>query len=614
MTFVTRLKALLGFVEVRRSADVLVEQIFMSLRLHPVSMLSQVIGVVGILVYFWQMLNRPLLVVWAIFVAVSLYLWADFRRKFQHDTQRSSNIRDWLHRWMVLTTVTGVVWGFAGGAFMLRTQAIDQMVLVAVLVAIVFGSWPAFSCWLPSLTLFTLSALTPMVLAVSAEYEVGSAAIALILIVVTSFVLYSGRKLNELVVLAVTREAQNARLVTRLKAEKMMADNARRATAQASERRAKFFAGANHDLRQPLQAMGIYLQILRLQATDANRDIIGHLETSAKNISTLVEQVLEVSRIETGHVQPKSERIRVDTLFETLKNEFEAVAAEKGLVFRTRGVEAEIETDPMLVSRILRNLITNAIRYSNKPGGQVVLAARVLSQGRLTIGVYDEGPGIAADERQRIFDSFYRGQSGKTGESGFGLGLSIVKGLADRLSIPVTVGSRVGRGSVFRLHFVAKSFGQVRRMQEPVVASVQSFALSGTVALLEDSDVVRRAVAAMLRSWGAEVIESAEPSAAFIEKIIRIGNQGELTAFLSDYNLGEDRPTGLETIFVLRNGVNESIPCVLLTAVSYDEIRAAYRQLCLNPDNVTQRLPVILQKPATPEALAGALRQAMQEL
>ncbi|MBO5658743.1 MAG: hybrid sensor histidine kinase/response regulator [Duodenibacillus sp.] len=613
MTFVTRLKALLGIVEVRRSADVLVEQIFMSLRLHPVSMLSQVIGVVGILVYFWQILNRPLLVIWAIIVGVSLYLWADFRRKFQHDGQRSANIRDWLHRWMVLTSVTGVVWGFAGGAFMLRTEAIDQMVLVAVVVAIVFASWPAFSCWLPSLTLFTLSALTPMVLAVSAAYGVGSAAIALILIVVTSFVLYSGRKLNDLVVLAVTRDAQNARLVTRLKAEKIMAENARRATAQASERRAKFFAGANHDLRQPLQAMGIYLQILRMQATDANREVIGQLDAAAKNISTLVEQVLEVSRIETGHVQPKNERISIASLFETLKNEFRTVAAEKGLVFRTVAVDAEIETDPMLVSRILRNLITNAIHYSDKPGGQIVLAARALSQGRLTIGVYDEGPGIALEERQRIFESFYRGRSGQRGESGFGLGLSIVKGLADRLSIPVSVGSRLGRGSVFRLHFIAKSFGSERRVNEAMSVPVEPLAIEGTVAVLDDSDVVRQAVASILRSWGATVIESAEPSAAFIDRTISAYNEGALVAFISDYNLGEDTPTGLETIFFLRNGVAESIPCVLLTAVSQDEIRAAYRQLCLNPDNITQRMPVILQKPATPDALAAALRQATQK-
>ena len=205
--------------------------------------------------------------------------------------------------------------------------------------------------------------------------------------------------------------------------------------------------------------MGIYLQTCEMQATPETKEVITQLDAAAKNISTLVEQLLEVSRIETGHLEVKMENVRVESLLADLKAEFEPVALAKGLQFSTKTVDAVIKTDPTIVARILRNLITNAIRYTSRPGGKIVVGARQLSGDRLTIGVYDEGPGIDRGELGRIFDAFYRGSVGKSSATGFGLGLSIVRGLANRLSIPITVGSRHGKGSVFRLEFSLSSAG-----------------------------------------------------------------------------------------------------------------------------------------------------------
>ena len=379
-----RVRAFFFASGLKSTSRVLVEQINTSLRLQPVSIACQAIGAAALVARFWDEVNRPLLILWALAVLAAIGTWGLFHRRFISDAERGAHIREWLQRWMMHTLAIGVVWGFAGAAFLMTQEVIDIVILVAVVVTVVFASWPVFSCWMPSLTLLVICALAPMMLTLAAAFDLGRLAIGAVLLVVVAFVLYCGRRLNEIVVLAVTREVQNERLVARLKSEKALAESERRATALASERRAKVFAGANHDLRQPLQAMGIYLQILQMQADDRTREVVEQLDATARSISTLVEQLLEVSRIEAGNLEVKMECVRIEDLMRDLAGEFEPVAAVKGLKFSTRPLPVSVKTDPMLVGRILRNLITNAIRYTNRPGARIVLAARRLSGGRVT--------------------------------------------------------------------------------------------------------------------------------------------------------------------------------------------------------------------------------------
>lgn len=596
----------------RPTARILSEQIHVSLRLLPVSLAGQIIGALGIAARFWPLVNHVMLVSWLVALTITVWLWARLRRRFLADTRREAHIREWLRQWMIQSVATGIVWGFAGVAFLITQDTMDIVVLVSVMVAVVFASWPAYSCWIPSLFAVMLLSLGPLTLGLTSALEIGQTALTVIVIVLICFVLYSGRRLSEVVVMAVTRDAQNERLVARLKSEKSRAESERRAVAAASERRAKFFAGANHDLRQPLQAMGIYLQILQMQSTPETKDVIAQLGATAQNISTLVEQLLEVSRIETGHLDVKMENVSVAELFAELAAEFAPVAASKGFFFLTRPLPLTVHTDPLFVKRILTNLITNAIRYSRKPGSKIVLAARRLRNGRITIGVYDQGPGISEEDRHRIFEAFYRGEAGKHSETGYGLGLSIVSGLAKRLGIPITVGSRLGRGSVFRLEFTSVKNAVADHAADglPLTTDLD---MRGVVGILEDNDIVRNAVSAIIHSWGATVVSSREPSQEFISRMVTEAQDGNLAALLSDYNLGEGVMTGLEAIFAVRIGAARNFPCVLLTAVSEDVIARAYRTLVLNPDNEGQAMPVILQKPAGAEALASALRRAVAE-
>lgn len=143
-------------------------------------------------------------------------------------------------RWTVLATCAGIIWGVAGAAFLVPVSGILQVVTVAVIVAVTFASWPVYSCWMPSLTFFTLLSLAPMTISVAVQYGVSQTIMALVLLVVTVFILYSGRRLNEMILSSILMDDENRRLVERLKREVSRTEAARRATQAESERRARF--------------------------------------------------------------------------------------------------------------------------------------------------------------------------------------------------------------------------------------------------------------------------------------------------------------------------------------------------------------------------------------
>lgn len=599
------------------TARTLVKLIHSMLRLHPVAMAAQFFGMTTLLALFWEGgIERWFLITWAVMGMTVLHLSLLFARNFWRDRERVARVRIWIRRWTWLAFCSGLVWGIAGAVFPFPTTGVAQVTTVAVVVAVTFASWPIYACWMPSLTAFTLLSLAPLTVAVAVQYSVSRTVISLIIIAVTVFILYCGRRLSEMVVSSILTDAQNQRLVARLKTEIHRAQSARRAAEAESARRAKFFAAANHDLRQPLQAMGIYLDILQRRATPQTQPVVAQLSAVSGTISTLVEQVLEVTRMEFGRIETHVEDVDVEGVLEQLEEEFAPIAAKAGLGFRTacRCAEgASIRTDRQLLLRGLRNFLTNAVRYTVE--GEIVLGARPIG-GRIEFGVYDSGPGMTAEERERIFGTFYRGKAGMNRPgSGFGLGLSIVKGLANQLDWTISVGSRPGRGSVFRIGVAVGGPAPVvlsaKCAPRGALADVKAF-----VALLEDNGAVRSALSAMIESWGADVAVAAAPDEEALEAFrmhAQKAAQSRMPFILvTDYNFGEDEPTGLEAAARLERLLMHAVPTVLVTAVATDLIEADLAELRQTGADLPQRLPRLLQKPVSAETLNAALLEAVE--
>lgn len=599
----------------RLTARTLSKLLLTSLKLYPVALTAQMGGIACLFgINYHSSGANAFLWSWTAAGIVNLYLSLSFVRGFWKDTAKAERVRTWVRRWFALAVYSGIVWGVAAGAFTSLAQGLWQIVTVAAIVAVTFASWPVYSCWLPSLTAFTLLSLTPLTIAIAAQYSISQTVMSLVLFSCTLFILYSGRRLNEMIVSSILTDEENVRLVQRLKIEVARSERARRATQAESERRSRFFAAANHDLRQPLQALGIFLEILRKKAAPDTKMLIEQLCTTSKSISTLVEQVLEVTRMEFGRVEVHPEEIDVAQMLEEIEAEFRPIAEEKGLKFRVTSIPVSVKTDRLMLMRALKNLISNAVRYTTRPGAEIVIGARRFGRDKVRIGVYDAGPGMTNEEKSKIFETFYRGEGGKAQPgTGFGLGLSIVKGLCSQLGIDVSVGTRLGRGSVFRLSLPISEAEQIRLTEKRSTGRRSYARINEAVALLEDNFYVREAVASLLSEWTDEVLTSSSPSNGFIERILEAESKSRGVILVTDYNLGDGEPTGLEFCGMLEKARGGPASAVIVTAVARDLIESEWRKL-KEEGRAPEALPLILQKPVDNEQLNRALKQIDKEL
>lgn len=217
----------------------------------------------------------------------------------------------------------------------------------------------------------------------------------------------------------------------------------------ANSAKSRFFAAASHDLRQPFQAMRLFFDTLAQSASVPQRKVIERLGEAMAGAESLLDELLDMARLEGGSLEPNLEQVDVGQIVAAIKAELEPVAVGKGITLRARWAEAWVRTDPAMLRRVLVNLVANAIRYTDQGGVLICLRRRA---GKLFIEVWDTGIGIAKEETEYIFEEFYQvGNAARARKQGLGLGLAIVKRLSDKLGLEVSLASKFGRGSVFRV-------------------------------------------------------------------------------------------------------------------------------------------------------------------
>lgn len=235
----------------------------------------------------------------------------------------------------------------------------------------------------------------------------------------------------------------------------------REARAQAVMAQGRLLTAAHHDLRQPLQSLGIFIELMRGEADRPAqvRSLAGRMEAAYGSLTDFLDGLLELSRAADGQHEPKFVRLRVNDVLAPLVAEYRRLAAAVGLELRYVPCSAWIESDPRLLERILRNLLANAVRYTQR--GRILVGCRRCGS-RLAIEVCDTGPGIAERDQERMFDTFIQGAEAQNSRTGFGLGLAIVKQLALRMGHEICLRSVEGRGSCFRV-LVPRAAGAAER-------------------------------------------------------------------------------------------------------------------------------------------------------
>lgn len=256
------------------------------------------------------------------------------------------------------------------------------------------------------------------------------------------------RQFSEILRMAEAIERANATLEQQVRERTAELHAAKTAAEQAHRAKSRFLAHASHDLQQPLQAIGMFTGILERQPQSGKATaLLTDLKAAQRSMRDLLNAILDISKLESGVVTPKPADLPLSPLLDQLEAEFAGQAEAKGLRLRAIPTNAVVRSDPALLERILRNLIANAIRYTETGG--VLVGCRTRGD-TLWIEVYDTGRGIAEPDRRRIFEEFVQlDRPDRDRSEGIGLGLAIVERLARLLGHPVTVRSAEGRGTVF---------------------------------------------------------------------------------------------------------------------------------------------------------------------
>lgn len=370
--------------------------------------------------------------------------------------------------------------------------------------------------------------------------------------------------------------------------------DARDAAQAANRSKDKYLAAASHDLLQPLNAARLLIATLReRQLPGAEHVLVERTHQALEGAEDLLTDLLDISRLDQAAVKPDLAPYRLDELLGPLVSEFQSVAGAAGLELRVRFGDEAVLTDLRLISRILRNLLSNACRYTAQGG--ILLAARRRG-GRLSIEVWDTGRGIAADCLESIFLEFNQLDVGRAADrKGVGLGLAIVERIAHILGYRVQVRSRPGRGSVFSIEVPLSSEKPLPVSQVPVQA-VAGNPLPGRRLLVIDNELsILQSMAALLGQWGCEVLTATDEAGALY---VLQGRAPEL--ILADFHL-DHGVVGCEVVKHLREHFQQAIPAVIITADRSDQCRRALRKLGAP----------LLNKPVKPGKLRAVLSQML---
>jgi CheY-like chemotaxis protein len=369
--------------------------------------------------------------------------------------------------------------------------------------------------------------------------------------------------------------------------------------------KSRFLAAASHDLRQPMHALNLYLGGLAGQALPAAaRATLGHAAQCAATMDEMFRALLDMSRLDAGAVQPEARAMPLAPLLERIRLEFEPQVRAKGLELRvrpagTRNADAAALADPAFVERIVRNLMSNAVRYTAHGG--ILLACRRRG-GALRVAVYDTGPGIPAGEQRLVFEEFYQsGNPERDRTKGIGLGLAIVSRLARLMQTKVMLASRPGRGSTFAIDLPLAD--AARAVAPPAQAAAGRSFAGSLVVVIDDETSILDATRGLLEQWRCAVVTAVSARDA-VEKLSASPRAPD--AVICDYRLrgGEN---GLQVIETLRAEFNADIPALLVTGDTGPERLRDLEGRLREPASGIR----VLHKPLQEHELRGALAEVL---
>ncbi|HWH80716.1 MAG TPA: ATP-binding protein [Burkholderiaceae bacterium] len=497
-----------------------------------------------------------------LWLARALLAW-----RFSRDEPSDApGLRERLRIWQVGVLLSGAMWGAGAWLFYEYGDTQQQIALVLIAYTYCVACVPILASQFPQFVVFVLLAFVPAIVRVANSPGDHSVELAVAMAVAMGMTIVLGRNFRNSFASVLRLKLRTEALMVELRAESSAADAARREAETANRAKTQFFTAASHDLRQPLHAMGLFAEALRQRTHDPQvAQLVNSINESVDALEGLFSELLDITRIDSGGIEVHPQHFEAGDIFRKIRLHFEPSAFEKGLALRLRGDARVLHADPLLVERIVRNLVSNAIRYTND--GSVLVSCRPRGE-RMLLQVWDTGLGISAAEQARVFDEFYQVPNTPkvTPEQrkGLGLGLAIVRRLADLMQAPLTLRSTPGRGTVFTLTLPAGKAPRPSALGAPGKAPAGITLAGRRIVIVEDEPAVRAGLEVLLAGWGAHIdaFDSVGASREWAERSDPAALRPDL--LIVDYRLEEGR-NGVDAIKALRARFGAGIPAILVT-------------------------------------------------
>jgi two-component system, sensor histidine kinase len=537
---------------------------------------SMTLGAVILCTVLWDREEATTMALWFAAILANQAWRGLLARAFRRARPAISDAPRWGRYWSVGSAIAGALWGTAA-IVMFPVSPPHQALLIVCLFSVVLGGLNLTAVYKPSFYGFVLAALVPLIARVAIEGGQVHVFTALVLFVVLVFVISFGRQVNGLLTHSLAIRYENVDLIDELTAQSRAAESARALAETANRAKSQFLAAASHDLRQPLHAMGLFSAALSARTRDPEmKPLAASIQASVEALETLFGQLLDLSRLDAGALQPERCEIPLGPLFARLEADFAAQAVACGLALRVVPTAWGVDSDPVLLERILRNLVANALRYTRSGG--VVLGARRRGAS-VRIDVIDSGIGIAPVDCERIFDEFVQVGSGPRRDSGrgMGLGLAIVRRLCALLDHPLALVSTSGRGSRFsvsvpRVAARRRRSGPVPVFRDSASDLLPALPFSGRlIAIVDDDPVVVDAMCTLFAAWGSRIV-GGDDAPAVLAAID--GHAPDL--IVADLRLANGR-SGIAAIGDLRQAFGQTTAALIVSGDTTDAAREETR-------------------------------------
>lgn len=479
------------------------------------------------------------------------------RRFFSRNREPASVLR-WAWLAASFSCVSGLLWGMLGWVGFVPEQPVPFLFTAVALTGLVCGTVPSLSAFPPALVGSIIATVLPVMARSFINGGDTSGAYLSLLTGLVAINFYYCRTTYRMLRETIRLRLENVELVGHLEEE--------RDRAQAADRaKTRFLAAASHDLRQPIHALSLLIATLAalglrgaVPSGDA-RDLAGKAKSIVGNLSALLNGLLDISRLDAGVVTVARETVNLSQLFQQLRNEFASVATDRGLDWRVVGSRLQVDSDPMMLKRVLGNLLSNAFRYT--ASGGVLLGCRRRGAS-VEIQIWDTGPGIPADGQAMVFEEFVQLQNpARDRTQGLGLGLAIVRRTAVLLQHPLKLVSVTGRGSMFSI-----TVPKASAVATPVPDNGTSRAGTAvSIMVVEDEGDVLDIMVQLLALQGHRVY--AGRSAAEVQQMhaaALVAGDAPVDLIIADYRLGEGA-TGLDAIAALCAHIGRAVPAVIVT-------------------------------------------------